>query len=130
MCASEYIQLDWIPRPATLQSKSPELKCLSYNGASGRGDVVLIAADEEDEGAETEHGSREDKRKPVPHVFFCKYHSNLTNQGTDIDHEVEVEENTSDGLAWVDNDSLSSFGNRLNKKPCLFVLLSNEGCNI
>lgn len=112
-----------IPRPLLPQRKPPQLTSLSQHRSRRRRNRILIPADVQHKRTEPEHERGDQERQPEPDVSLRVDHGDGTHQGTDVDHAVEVHEDTRYGLAWVDDHAFAGFGEGSDIGTCFFVLL-------
>lgn len=93
-----------VPRAHSLDE---ELECRSHNAAArGTQDVVLLADDQNRQG-EQEKDRRNEVSQVEADVALGVNHTQLTRQGTDVDEQVEVVVDTSDGDGGVNDDTLA-----------------------
>ena len=76
--------------PAALLGKTPNPECLSKNGSSRGRLGITVASDEKDEGAKEEDDGGEHISEVEADVFLGVGHTDLTNESTDIDEQIEV----------------------------------------
>ena len=111
-----------IPRPLLPQCKPPQLTSLSQHRSCGRRNRILIPANIQHKRTETEHECGDQERQPKPDVSLCIDHGDGTRQSTDVNHAVEVHEDTRDGLAWVDDHAFAGFGEGSDVGTRFFIL--------
>lgn len=96
-----------VSTPSTLQAGAPYLQGCGKDRTLGRGANVSIAADPKDNWAEEEDDGWESIREPEANIFLRVSHSDLPNQGSDIDKQIEPHVNPRSGVCRVDNDALA-----------------------
>lgn len=98
-----------IPRPLHFKCKHPQLKRFTKHRPRWRRKRILLPAEEQNSRTQTEHDRWQGEREPEPDIPFRVDHGDGPNQGANVDHAVEVEEDAGDGLGWVDDDSFAGF---------------------
>lgn len=109
-----------------LHRKPPQLKNFQDNGPSRRRELVRVTAKEENHWTKRKHHSRKDERKPESNVLLCPDHRYRADQRTDVDHQVEVEEDAVDRLGRINDVPLASIRIGLYVRPDIFVLFGNQ----
>ena len=124
------LQCDRVPGPLATKGQAPQLESLGHNRSSRGRHRVPLATEEQNNWTDTEHDGRQKKRQPISHVLLCVHHGYGSDKGADVDHEVEVEEDASDGLRGIDDDALTGLRNGLDEKLGLLVLFGNQGRDV
>lgn len=120
---------DRVQGPVTLHCQAPQLESLGVDRTTGRGEVVLVAANVKHGWAKTEHGSGKQEGQPESNVSLCVNHGDLTGQGSNVDHQVEVQVDTSHCRRWVHNHALPT-GERRDIGLRLAVLFRDQRRNV
>lgn len=123
------LHLDRVKRPAALHGQRPQTESLTISRARGRDQVILASAEIQDRWANAEHHGGEEERQPESNISLSVHHGKLADQGTNVDHQVEVQIDTGDCCSRV-NDHPFSIGHDLDIWLVLAVLLSNEWGNV
>ena len=123
------LQPGGVQRPATLHGQLPEPASLQIDGASGGHEVVFVAAEVQDRGAAHVHDGGEKVGQPEAHVALGIDHADLAQDGTNVDHHVEVQVNAGDGRNGIYNDALSR-REGLDVRALLAILLGDEGRDV
>ena len=101
---------------------------LGQDGSGGGSEPVLLLLRPKHKGGGEEEDCGEQESQPEADVLFNPHHGNLADGRTDIDGEVEVEEDTGVGNGRINNDTLSLAD--LDAKPGIGVLLSKHGRDV
>jgi len=80
---------------------------LAQHRARGWGEMVLLLLGPEDQRRQEEEASRKQESEPEADVLLGPDHGHLADDSTDVDGEVEVEEDACVGKGGVENDALS-----------------------
>lgn len=112
----------------TLAGEEEHLQELGQNGASGRRQLVVLLLRPQDNGGKHEHAGGDDESLPETLKLLNVDHTDLTGHGTNVDTEVEVEEDTGVGDGRVDDDTLALAD--LNAHAGILVLLSQQGRDV
>jgi hypothetical protein len=80
---------------------------LRQDGSGSRLELVVLLVDGQDDGGDQEEDGGDEESEPERVVLLNVDHGNLTADGSDVDGEIEVEEDSGVGDSGVDNDSLA-----------------------
>jgi hypothetical protein len=116
--------------PFALGGKLQELDGPDEHGAGGWAQVVLSAAEPEDDWAEAKHDGRQKPCTPEANVLLHVDHGDLSEKRSHIDEHVEVQEDAGDSNIRIRDDTLASRRILNHSRPGLTVLLSDEGRDI
>lgn len=113
---------------AALRDVEEHLQELGKNGTSRRLELVLLLVESKNNGGDEEEDGGDEEGQPEGVVLLNVDHGNLTADGTDVDGEVEVEEDTGICHGRIDNDSLAIAD--LDTHLGVLILISQEGRNV
>ncbi len=119
------LRSNWVDGPATSHRQAPELERFGHDRASGLGMTVLISTQVEHHGAEAEHQRRQQIRQPEADVLLGIDHTNLSGEGTDVDHHIEVHEDAGHGHRRVHKYAFALVVGD-DSHSCVLVLLGDE----
>lgn len=97
---------------------------LGEDGASSGLELVLLLVEGEDDGSNEEEDSGDEEGEPERMILLNVDHGDLTADGSDVDGQVEVEEDASVCHGGVDNDTLAIAN--LDAHLCVLILISEE----
>lgn len=103
-------RLHGVGRHATTESLEKELERWTHDVSARGSENVELLADNKDRQSDDEHDGGKKVSEPEADVSLSVNHANLTNQGTDVDEEVEPVVDTGDSDGGVDNDALVTTG--------------------
>lgn len=103
-------RLHRINGPLALLGVSPQLPSLDQDGTSRRAQVVLVAAEPEDERAAGEEDGGQQPRQPETHILLNVNHADLASEGANIDEHVKVQEDAGEGDVGIRDDALAGLG--------------------
>jgi hypothetical protein len=98
---------------------------LGQDGSGSRLELVVLLVDGQDDGGNQEEDGGDEESEPERVVLLNVNHGNLTADGSDVDSEVEVEEDSGVCDSGVDNDSLAIA--HLNSHLGVLILISQKG---
>lgn len=113
---------------ALLLGEDKHAEELGQDGAGWRGKLVVLLVEEENNGGDEEEDGGDEEGQPEGVVLFNVDHGNLTTDGTDIDAEVEVEEDAGVCDGGVDDDTLAVLD--LDSHLGVLILLGDEGRDV
>lgn len=88
-------------------SVTPDSEEFAKDRSCWRGTVVTFTTPEHDHGTEQENKCWKEERKPEAYVLLSVDHANLSNQGSNIDEEVEVVVDSGLCNGWINDDALA-----------------------
>ena len=98
---------DRIDGPATPHCKPESLECLGHDRTSGWCLLVPLTSPPHDGRSRGEEDGWQGEREPESHIFFGVDHTNLANESTEIDEEIEIVVDSALSDGGIDNDSLT-----------------------
>lgn len=98
---------------------------LGQDGSGSRLELVALLVEGQDDGGDQEEDGGDEESEPERVVLLNVDHGNLTEDGSNVDGEVEVEEDSGVGDGGIDNDSLAIA--LLNSHLGVLILISQEG---
>lgn len=123
------VGLEWVDGPATLLGEKEELECRAEIGALRRTADVPLATPCHDCWADAQHNGREREGQPEADILLSVDHSNLANQSSDVDEEVEPHVDALDGDGWIHDNTLPR-RQRFNMNIHLTKLFHNKRIDI
>lgn len=120
------VGLGWVGRPAALAGEAQSLECLGKHRLRRWAQNVVLLAEDQNNWGEEEHEGWQCVGKPESNIFLSVDHSNTTNEGSGVDHHVEIQENAGVSDLWVNNNAFSSLFDGLDDWSGLWDLLSQE----
>jgi hypothetical protein len=118
------VGLDWVDAHTTSKSLEEQLESRAHDVTARWAENVELLAENENGKSHDEHDGGDQVGEPETDVSLSVNHADLTNEGTDVDEEVEPVVNTGDSDSRVNNDTLGTAG--LNAHLLLGNLLGDK----
>lgn len=118
-----------VDRPAALLSEEESAESRAQDGARGLAANVALAAPEHDERTHGQHDGGESVRQVEADILLSVDHGDLADEGTDVDAEIEPQEDALCGDGRVDDDALARL-ERLDVHVLVAHLLDNQTVDI